>query len=248
MHWTCDSWWKWGWALWTLVKTHVSASLPLFSERIWPSEHCRSQLCHSHAGKPTGLPVPRVCLQISPLCPGCSPGGCTLRITYLQLTRPLAFIRFGQWEALAADQRVRVVSTSGSEFPPTLASFLSLSQAQLCSGCNPWHRATVPPLWDGRAPAHTNTSEPLPALLQTWREWCTSCWCRSLLPSLGSWLNLAHTFFFFWSILFRWSFVWAICFLLGLWPLHTPLYSLSGFYTYLNFPKHSSSLKCFFHV
>lgn len=79
---------------------------------------------------------------------------------------------------------------------------LSLSQAQLCSGCNPWHRATVPPLWDGRAPAHTNTSEPLPALPQTWREWCTSCWCRSLLPSLGSWLNLAHTFFFFFGVFF----------------------------------------------
>lgn len=61
-------------------------------------------------------------------------------------------------------------------------------------------------------------------------------WLTSLFP---------HNFQ---GILFIWSFVQSICFLLGAWPLHTPRHSLSGLYMYIyfHFPGYSCNLKCFF--
>ena len=161
MHWTCDSWRRWGWALWTLVKAHVggceniswsvSFSHCLLPTVLWKdlvSEHWRSQHCRSHAEKPMAVCSSSVSVDPLSTLPHSVSWGAALWIISLQHICSLACIRFGQKEALTGNQRVRRVCISGIEFPPTPACLLPPSQAQLCSDCNPWHKAAVPVWWD----------------------------------------------------------------------------------------------------
>lgn len=104
---------------WEYKQINVIQSVPSFRCSLTGSSH-QSNEGHSMAipehGSPVGwLFLVGICRPTLHSVPFCSLGGCCLWVTSFQLSCPLVSIRFGQWQALARDHRVRRGSTSRSE-------------------------------------------------------------------------------------------------------------------------------------
>lgn len=191
------------WELWEYKQINVIQSVPSFHSSLTGSSH-KSNEGHSLAISKQRSPMDWVCLVsiYQPTLhsiPFCSLGGCLCgshHSNWLALWFPLGLANDRHWQEIRGWEEKALLEVSFSALHSSLHPLSS--QAQMCSDCSLWQKVTDPFWWD-ISPESSSSWYFLvtPAYPPSDHEGncIISCWHQSLSPSLGSWLNLTHTFF-----------------------------------------------------